>query len=115
MNLPLGQALPNWQRPAFPPAQPMDGRYCRLEPLDPDKHTEDLFAANAVDTDGANWTYLPYGPFVDSDEYQQWVTTMASAVCSIFSWPMSWWPPYASCIHWTPAMTSRAASMCSRR
>jgi RimJ/RimL family protein N-acetyltransferase len=57
----------------------MDGRFSRLEPLDPDKHARDLFAANAVDTDGANWTYLPYGPIVDFDEYLQWVTTMASA------------------------------------
>jgi RimJ/RimL family protein N-acetyltransferase len=51
----------------------MEGRFCRLEPLDCERHAADLFAANALDTDGRNWTYLPYGPFESLDEYRAWI------------------------------------------
>jgi RimJ/RimL family protein N-acetyltransferase len=56
----------------------MSGRFCRLEPLDPPRHVRDLFAANALDTAGRNWTYLPYGPFGSFDEYAAWVVAAAS-------------------------------------
>jgi len=51
----------------------MEGRYCRLEPLDPDRHAAALFAANAADADGRTWTYLPYGPFRELAEYYDWM------------------------------------------
>jgi hypothetical protein len=41
----------------------IDGRHCRLEPIDPERHAAALFEANALDTTGGMWTYLPYGPF----------------------------------------------------
>ena len=41
----------------------MEGRFCRLEALVPQRHAEDLFAVNTLDTDDRNWTYLPYGRF----------------------------------------------------
>ncbi|MDO8539316.1 MAG: GNAT family protein [Opitutaceae bacterium] len=50
----------------------MEGRLCRLEPLDPEGHAEDLFAMNAEDTTGRGWTYLPYGPFQSFDDYRAW-------------------------------------------
>jgi RimJ/RimL family protein N-acetyltransferase len=51
----------------------MDGRFCRVEPLDPGRHAADLLAANAEDRDGRNWTYLPYGPFARDEDYRRWV------------------------------------------
>lgn len=51
----------------------MEGRYCRLEPLDPDLHAESLFAANSLDVGGKNWTYLPYGPFESLKDYRAWM------------------------------------------
>ena len=45
----------------------------RLEPLDASRHAESLFAANAVDEDGRNWVYLPYGPFESLDLYSEWL------------------------------------------
>jgi len=51
----------------------MIGRYCRLEALDAKRHATDLFAANQIDADGANWTYLPYGPFESLHKYQAWI------------------------------------------
>jgi len=41
----------------------MAGRLCRLQPLEAGQHTEALFEAHALDAEGRNWTYLPYGPF----------------------------------------------------
>jgi RimJ/RimL family protein N-acetyltransferase len=53
----------------------MAGRYCRVEPLDPARHAEDLFRANALDAAGRNWTYLSYGPFPTVDAYRAWMQT----------------------------------------
>jgi RimJ/RimL family protein N-acetyltransferase len=60
---PIGTALPNWSPRPLPPRSAIEGRFCRVEPLDPDRHAADLFAATSEDREGRNWTYLPYGPF----------------------------------------------------
>src|SRR2546428_7750595 len=70
---PIGFPLPGWTPPPSPPREPMEGRFCRLEPLDPDRHAADLFAANAADADGRSWTYLAYGPFPTLSDYCGWV------------------------------------------
>ncbi|HIG27099.1 MAG TPA: N-acetyltransferase [Verrucomicrobiales bacterium] len=69
----IGRVLPNWVPPEFPLHQPLEGRFCLLEPLNVDKHAKDLFAANAQDGEGKNWTYLPYGPFSTFEEYRKWM------------------------------------------
>lgn len=51
----------------------MNGRYCRLEPLDPGRHAAALFAANTAQGDGKDWTYLPYGPFSRFEQYRAWM------------------------------------------
>lgn len=51
----------------------MEGRYCRVEPIDPDRHAASLFAANALDRESRNWTYLSYGPFETEDAYRRWM------------------------------------------
>ena len=77
----LGQAvgflLPNWNPPEAPPREPMEGRFCRMEPLDPSLHAASLHAANAMDAEGRMWTYLPYGPFDTLESYRAW----ADEVC----------------------------------
>ncbi len=55
----------------------MTGRYCVLEPLDPGRHSAPLHAANSVD-DGRMWTYLPYGPFDNVEEYGAWAEAFAA-------------------------------------
>ncbi|GAA5166398.1 GNAT family protein [Pseudonocardia eucalypti] len=61
----------------MPTASELVGRYCRLERLDPDRHAEGLFAADRRDTRGESWTYLPYGPFPDLDDYRKWLAAAA--------------------------------------
>ncbi|NIA67154.1 GNAT family N-acetyltransferase [Pelagibius litoralis] len=51
----------------------MEGRSCRVEPLDPDRHCEDLFAAYSTDRENRIWTYLPYGPFDDPGAFRAWM------------------------------------------
>ena len=56
LGQPLGSRVDGWKPPPPPPREPMEGRTCRLEPLDVERHATDLHAANALDTDYANWT-----------------------------------------------------------
>jgi RimJ/RimL family protein N-acetyltransferase len=69
----MGFSLPNWVPPPVPPREAMEGRFCRLETLDPDRHARALFEADAADTDGRSWTYLAYGPFSDLASYREWL------------------------------------------
>ena len=50
----------------------------RLEPLNVEKHSEDLFQSNSLDVEGENWAYLPYGPFDTLKSYQIWLEEAAS-------------------------------------
>lgn len=62
----------------------MAGRFCRLEPLNPEKHAAGLYAANALDNDGKNWTYLPYGPFRTFEEYCDWTNRICASSDPLF-------------------------------
>jgi len=68
----VGFVCPGWKPPASPSREPMEGRFCRLEPLDPRRHAASLHGANAEDVEGRMWTYLPYGPFESRDDYVAW-------------------------------------------
>jgi len=74
LGQPIGFPLPDWTPPAAPSRTGMAGRYCRLEPAD-EAFASELFAASAVDRDGATWTYLPYGQPHSEDEYRRWMVT----------------------------------------
>ena len=84
LGQPVGALVPNWQPASMPTDCVVTGKYCRVERLDPKLHSADLFAANTVDPLGANWTYLPYGPFVDLPSYQGWVDEVAAGSDPIF-------------------------------
>ncbi len=73
LGQPVGFAVPDWKPPRMPVRETIEGRFCRLEPLDPQRHAAGLHAANALDVEGRNWTYLPYGPFATLESYRAWV------------------------------------------
>ncbi len=81
---PVGAPLPDWTAP--PRIQPvtLEGRFCRVEPLNPARHAADLFAANALDTSGAGWTYLTAGPFVDFATYHAWAEKVSASADPLF-------------------------------
>ena len=74
---PIGFSIGDWTPPVRPPAEPMIGRYCRLERLDADRDGQSLFDAYALDSEGRNWTYLPQGPFENYAEFHIWLSGMA--------------------------------------
>jgi RimJ/RimL family protein N-acetyltransferase len=74
LGQPIGFPLSDWRPPPLPPREPIDGRFCRLEPLNPERHAEALFREFAADAAGRIWTYLAYGPFHSGAEYQNWMT-----------------------------------------
>ena len=65
--------MPGWKGVARPPREPMVGRTCRVEPIDPARHAEDLYHANAAGTDNRNFTYLAVGPFDSFAVYREWM------------------------------------------
>lgn len=63
-------------KPARPPKRiVLRGQTVRLEPLEPERHGDDLFAAS-LGAD-ATWAYLPYGPFSGPAEFKAWLAERA--------------------------------------
>jgi RimJ/RimL family protein N-acetyltransferase len=75
LGQPVGRPVPGWAPPPHPPRQVLEGRLCRVEPLDPARHAAALFAADGEDLDGRTWTYLAYGPFPTLAAYRAWLET----------------------------------------
>jgi RimJ/RimL family protein N-acetyltransferase len=75
---PIGFPLPNWTKRSLPPRTPMIGRYCRLEPLDADRHGKQLYAAHGEEADESNWTYLSVDAPASFAEYYAWLKEVSS-------------------------------------
>ncbi len=73
LGQPISFPVANWKVPPMPSKDPIQGRYCRLEALDPNLHVQDLFEANAHDQEGRNWTYLFQEPFANLQDYKKWI------------------------------------------
>lgn len=73
LGQPIGDPVPHWKPVAPPPRTPIEGRYCRIEPIDPERHAAQLFEAISDDQDGRTWTYMGYGPFATLPEYRAWM------------------------------------------
>lgn len=65
----------DWTGARAPQREVLEGRHVRLEPLDPQRHADELFASaeGADDT----WMYLPYGPFRSKAEFVDWLAERA--------------------------------------
>jgi RimJ/RimL family protein N-acetyltransferase len=72
----IGWKLPDWKPAQKPPLTPMEGRFAIVEPLDAGRHAAGLFAANAEDREGRNFTYYGYGPFATPGDYRAWVESV---------------------------------------
>lgn len=73
LGQPVDRRLIEWKPPQRPQREVMVGRWCRVVPLDPQRHAETLFAQFAADKDGRMWTYLPYGPFDSVSAFRDWM------------------------------------------
>ena len=84
LGQPIGDAVSGWTAPPSPTSDAMVGHYCKLERLDPDAHTKQLWEAFAHDVDGRNWTYLFHGPYDQIDGLRDWIRTAAASADPMF-------------------------------
>jgi len=73
LGQPIGPTVVDWKPRDAPRRAPMQGRTCRLEPVDPERHGPSLWEAIREDAEHRIWTYLPYGPFASRETYDGWL------------------------------------------
>ncbi len=82
-RLPIGIEVDT--RPAPRPERIVhEGRYVRLEPLDPLKHTDDLYAASHGDDKHVIWQYLFEPPFADYAAFKAHIERKAASEDPLF-------------------------------
>jgi RimJ/RimL family protein N-acetyltransferase len=78
----MRRSIPAMPIPAMPRPRPervtLEGRYVRLEPLDPNRHGADLYAATFAPGREARLRYVPPVP-ADPAAYRAWLETTAAA------------------------------------
>lgn len=84
LGQPIGPPLKDWRPPPPPRRAVLQGRYCRLEPLDAARHGAELHAANSLDREGRMWTYLFSGPFRTEQEFVGWLETREDSLDPLF-------------------------------
>ncbi|MBP5095503.1 GNAT family N-acetyltransferase [Pseudomonas protegens] len=73
-------SLADWKGVPAPSATLLDGRFIRLERLDPARHGDDLFQVlQGPGADPVLWNYLPYGPFPERAAFDAWLSGHAAA------------------------------------
>lgn len=70
---PISFPLSGWKPRQKPSREAIAGKLCRIEPLDPVNHANQLWQEFLSSPD-ANWTYLPYGPFTSFEEFNAWLS-----------------------------------------
>ncbi len=75
----IGEALPDWTPRPWPPRSAIEGRFCRLEPLDADRHASGLYAAYAQAPDARDWTYLPDERETDAVAFRAGIAARAAS------------------------------------
>ncbi len=73
---PFGAPVPGWAPPPRPGPAVLEGRWARLERLDPARHAPEVHAANAESD--AIWDYLFNGPFGSEAEWRAWAEAAAA-------------------------------------
>ncbi|MBX8483299.1 GNAT family N-acetyltransferase [Pseudomonas cichorii] len=69
----------HWQPATLPGTKTLEGRFIRLEKLDPLRHGDDLWLAlNGTNSDPKLWDYLPYGPFNERKAFDAWLERHAN-------------------------------------
>jgi RimJ/RimL family protein N-acetyltransferase len=82
-GLPIGVETETYVAPR-PERITIDGRYVRLEPLDPLKHTDDLYAASHGDDKYLIWQYLFEAPFADHAAFKAHIERKAISEDPLF-------------------------------
>ena len=78
----LGTPVPDFIPPPRPKGVTLEGRFVRLERMDPETHAGDLHRAYCGH-DGL-WDYMPYAPFPSAAGYHRWARDSASGADPMF-------------------------------
>ena len=78
-GLPIGPEVANPAPAKRPERVVLEGRYCRLEPLDASRHGDDLYLASTPPDAAARFLYLPAGPHRDRADFDRWITSVATS------------------------------------
>ncbi len=82
-DLPIGVEVESHAAPR-PERVTLDGHYVRLEPLDPSKHTDALYAASHGDDKHVIWQYLFEAPFADHAAFKAHIERKAASEDPLF-------------------------------
>ena len=67
---PIGDALPDYRAGETPSVDCLQGRYCRLEKLDAERHGNDLYEVYGPEAPEQSFTYLSLNPVADRAELE---------------------------------------------
>jgi RimJ/RimL family protein N-acetyltransferase len=76
---PIGEPVTGWQPRERPARVTIEGRFCRIEPIDLERHAADLFEAYQEAADGRDWTYLFAEPFADFAAFREYLAKAAAS------------------------------------
>jgi RimJ/RimL family protein N-acetyltransferase len=69
----------------IPARAPLEGLHARVEPIDPRRHADELYAAShGVPGGDAIWRYLGYGPWPNIEAFRAWLRDCAAQHDPIF-------------------------------
>ena len=63
----------NFKKAKIPSKKKLMGKYAVLEPINLNKHSQDLYANFLKDKKNIIWNYLPYGPFKSYGSFKKWL------------------------------------------
>ena len=80
----FGEIVESFSIPPHPKGISIEGKLVDLKPLIASEFSEELFISNAIDKEGINWAYLPYGPFDSQVDYAKWIKSFEEGDDPIF-------------------------------
>ena len=80
----FGEIVESYSIPPHPKGISIKGKLVDLKPLIASEFSEELFISNAIDKEGINWAYLPYGPFDSQVDYAKWIKSFEEGDDPIF-------------------------------
>ncbi|MDP1578530.1 MAG: GNAT family N-acetyltransferase, partial [Cypionkella sp.] len=79
----MAENMQHWTPRPRPEAVPLEGRYVRLEKLEP-RHADQLYDASTVTDADARFTWLPEMPPQDRDGFAAWVEKVSGSSDPLF-------------------------------
>ena len=80
----LGKKI-KFKIPKVPGKNFIKGKFVILEPVNPSKHSKDLFETFSLDKKGLLWKYNPYGPFKNLKQFNHYLKNTDCFFYAIYS------------------------------